>query len=293
MEEALGKAKILMESLPWIKEHHGKTAVIKYGGNVMLSPQLKESIASDIVLMKYVGLNPVIVHGGGPEITTYMKSQGKVVKFVRGLRVTDKETMDIVKMVLVGKINLEMVSLINSHASPTRGAGRLAVGVSGDDGGLVRARKLSPSLGYVGEVEEVNPKILKDLIKDGFTPVVASIGVGKDGESYNINADSVAAAIAVALKADKMIFLTDVPGLFQNFSDKNSLISELTDDQCLEMIEKHQIKEGMIPKVEACIRVLVAGIHRAHLLDGTLPHALLLEIFTDKGIGTMILPSPS
>jgi acetylglutamate kinase len=281
--EAKTKAAVLIEALPYIKEHFGKTVVVKYGGKVMTSQELKELIASDMVLMKFVGMNPVVIHGGGPEITKYMKEMGKEVRFVDGLRVTDKETMNIVKMILVGKINKELVSLINRH-------GELSVGISGDDGGLIIARKQEASvdLGFVGEVESINPKAITDLIEEDFIPVVASVGVGRDGQSYNINADLVAGEIAAALKADKIIFLTDVAGLYRDFSDKTSLISELSLRECEEMVADKTIGEGMLPKVKGCIAALTAGVNRAHILNGTVAHALLLEVFTKEGIGTMI-----
>lgn len=279
------KAAVLIEALPYIKEHFGKTVVVKYGGKAMASQELKELIASDLVLMKFVGMNPVVIHGGGPEITKYMREMGKEVQFVDGLRVTDKETMNIVKMVLVGKINKELVSLINRH-------GELSVGISGDDGGLIIARKQEASvdLGFVGEVEAINPKIITDLIGEDFIPVVASVGAGRDGQSYNINADLVAGEIAATLKANKIIFLTDVDGLYSDFSDKTSLISELSLKDCQEMVAEKKITEGMLPKVKGCVAALKAGVNRAHILNGTVAHALLLEVFTKKGIGTMIAP---
>jgi len=284
MQEVMGKAQILTEALPYIKEYHGKTVVIKYGGAAMEREDLKEVVTTDIVLMKYVGLNPVIVHGGGPEISRQMKAMGKEAKFVNGLRVTDKETIDIVKMVLVGKINKEIVSLINRH-------GEHSVGVSGDDGNLIIAKKKETAgydLGYVGEVTKINRKLLENLINDDFIPVVATVGVGEDGMSYNINADKVAGEIAAALNADKIIFLTDVDGLYEDFDDKDSLISELSIGECEHRLTEKQINQGMIPKVEGCVTALKAGVKRAHVLNGTIPHALLLEIFTDEGVGTMI-----
>lgn len=292
MDNAL-RAEVLVHALPYIKAYHGKTVIIKYGGKAMVEDSLKKSVASDIVLMKYVGINPVIIHGGGPEITKYMDKVGKKAKFVEGLRVTDRETMEIVKMVLVGKINKEIVSLINQHASPPSAGeqGKLAVGVSGDDAGLIYAKKHlveGVDLGFVGDVAKINAKILDDLIRDGFTPVIASVGVGGEGESYNINADWVAAEIAAAMRADKIIFLTDVDGLYWDIEDKTSLISKLTLAQCEEMVRKKQLGEGMFPKVKACVTALKEGVRRAHILNGTTPHALLLEIFTDEGIGTMI-----
>lgn len=283
MKDAMYKASILMEALPYIKEHFGKTVVIKYGGNAMVNDELKESIASDVVLMKFVGMNPVIVHGGGPEISKFMKKSGKEVKFVDGLRVTDAETMEIVKMVLVGKVNKEIVTLINRH-------GRLAAGVSGDDGDLIHARKKEGKvdLGFVGEVEEIEPKLIKDLVNEDFVPVVASVGIGRDGLSYNINADLVAGEVAAAIGADKIIFLTDVAGLYEDFEDKDSLISELSQSECRSMVDEKRVMQGMLPKLTGCLKALEAGVSRAHILDGTIPHALLLEVFTKEGVGTMI-----
>ncbi|MBE0448606.1 MAG: acetylglutamate kinase [Actinobacteria bacterium] len=284
MQAVMEKAQILTEALPYIKEYHGKTVVIKYGGAAMQRKDLKEVIATDIVLMKYVGINPVIVHGGGPEVSRYMKILGKEVKFINGLRVTDSEAIDIVKMVLIGKINKEIVSLINHH-------GKLSVGISGDDGNLIVAKKKQigdVDLGYVGEVTKINRKVLDNLINDDFIPVVATIGAGEDGMSYNINADKVAGEIAAALNADKIIFLTDVDGLYEDFEDKGSLISELKLANCEYKLAEKKVNQGMTPKVEGCITALKAGVKRAHILNGTIPHALLLEVFTDKGIGTMI-----
>lgn len=284
MHTVMEKAQILTEALPHIKEYHGKTVVIKYGGAAMEREDLKEVIATDIVLMKYVGINPVIVHGGGPEVSRHMKALGKEVKFVNGLRVTDKETMEIVKMVLVGKINKEIVSLINKH-------GKLAIGLSGDDGNLIMAKKKQMDgvdLGYVGEVSKINRQVLENLVGNDYVPVIATVGVGDDGSSYNINADKVAGEIAAAIKADKLIFLTDVDGLYEDFEDKGSLISELCLMDCERKLANKEINHGMIPKVEGCVTALKSGVKRAHILNGTIPHALLLEIFTDKGIGTMI-----
>lgn len=285
VHDAVVKAAILMEALPYIKEHAGKTVVIKYGGKAMIGEDLKKMITSDVAWMKYVGMKPVVIHGGGPEITKYMEKIGKEVKFVEGLRVTDDETMDIVKDVLVDKVNKGLVSLINQH-------GQLAVSVSGD-GGLIRARKKEApvDLGLVGVVEYIEPGLLTDLIEQDYVPVVASLGIGKDGQSYNINADHVAGEIAATLQTDKIIFLTDVAGLYRDFSDKNSLISELTLKEAFKMVEEKLISEGMLPKVEGCISALKGGVNRAHILDGTIPHALLLEVFTREGVGTMITKS--
>lgn len=285
MRDIHKRAEILMEALPYIKAYHGKTVIIKYGGGAMTNSELKASIASDIVLMKFVGISPVIVHGGGPEITSFMKRLGLPVEFVKGLRRTSAEAMEVVKMVLVGKINKELVGLINSH-------GKLALGLSGDDGNLIVARKRQgeEDLGFVGDVQSINHKMLLDLIEDGYIPVIASIGAGEDGASYNINADTVAAEVATALKADKIIFLTDVEGLYDDFADKATLISEMNADRCEELVMGGKLEGGMVPKVKGCLTALRSGVGRAHILDGTTPHALLLEIFTNEGVGTMITP---
>jgi acetylglutamate kinase len=261
LEDVMERAKILVEALPYIKEYHGKT-----------------------VVMKYVGINPIIVHGGGPEITRTMKALGKEVNFVNGQRVTDKDAIEVVKMVLVGKVNKQIVSLINRH-------GKLAVGLSGDDGNLIVAKKKEMTgvdLGFVGDVTAINTKILDNLINDDFIPVVATVGAGEDGNSYNINADRVAGEIAAAVKADKVIFLTDVDGLYNDFEDKSSLISELTLDACEKKLAAGEIGTGMLPKVEGCVTAVKAGVSSATILNGTILHALLLEVFTAAGIGTMI-----
>lgn len=281
MKDLLAKAATLTEALPYIKDMYGKTVVIKYGGAAMTESQLREQVASDIVLMKLVGINPVIVHGGGPEITSYMNRLDLPVEFYDGLRVTTPEAMEIVKMVLVGKVNPELVSAINSH-------GRLAVGVSGDDGNLVRATQRDVRLGRVGEVTEIDTTVIDNLIEDGFIPVVATVAAGDDGGSFNVNADLVAAKLAEALQADKVIFLTDVDGLYADFSDKSSLISALTPDEAEDMIASDTLEGGMVPKVAACVHALRTGVRRAHILNGTVPHALLLEVYTDEGVGTMI-----
>lgn len=280
------KAAILMESLPWIKRAWGRTVVIKYGGAAMTDESLRRSVADDIVLMKLVGINPVIVHGGGPEITAYMKRLGMPVEFVDGLRVTPAESMELVKMVLVGKVNGELVSAINKH-------GRLAVGIAGDDGNLIRATQKDPRLGRVGDVTSVDTTVVTDLIEDGFIPVIASVGAGDDGGSFNINADLVAGEIAAALGAEKVIFLTDVDGLYADFEDKSSLISALALEEAEAIVAGGGLSSGMIPKVEACVHALECGVQRAHILNGMVPHALLLEVYTDEGIGTMITTNGS
>lgn len=281
MRDMHDKAAILMESLPWIKRAWGRTVVIKYGGAAMTDEALRHSVAADIVLMKLVGINPVIVHGGGPEITAYMKRLDMPVEFIDGLRVTTPEAMELVKMVLVGKVNGDLVSAINAH-------GRLAVGIAGDDGNLIRATQKDPRLGRVGEVTGIDTTVVTNLIDDGFIPVIASVGAGDDGGSFNINADLVAGEIAAALGAEKVIFLTDVDGLYADFADKDSLISALTFAEAEEMLTSGELAEGMIPKVGACVHALRRGVERAHILNGTIPHALLLEVYTDEGIGTMI-----
>jgi acetylglutamate kinase len=281
MKDLLAKADNLMEALPWIKQTWGKTIVIKYGGAAMTDPKLRDSVASDIVLMKLVGINPVIVHGGGPEITSFMERLNLPVEFYQGLRVTSPEAMDVVKMVLVGKVNKELVSSINSH-------GRLAVGVSGDDANLIVATQKDERLGRVGEVVAVDITVIDNLVEDGFIPVVATVAAGDDGGSFNVNADLVAGELAAALRADKVIFLTDVDGLYRDFSDKDSLISWLTPDEAEQMIAEDQLEGGMVPKVAACEHALRHGVRRAHILNGTVPHALLLEVYTDEGVGTMI-----
>lgn len=285
MNDMHAKAAILMESLPWIKHAWGRTVVIKYGGAAMTNDALRASVADDIVLMKLVGINPVIVHGGGPEITNYMERLDMPVQFVDGLRVTTPEAMEVVRMVLVGKVNGGLVSAINSH-------GRLAVGIAGDYCNLIRATQKDPRLGRVGKIRSVDTSAVTSLIDDGFIPVIASVAAGDDGGCFNINADLVAGEIAAALQAEKVIFLTDVDGLYENFDDKGSRISALSFDKAQSMLESGHLATGMIPKVGACVHALRQGVQRAHILNGTTPHALLLEVYTDEGIGTMITRDP-
>lgn len=281
MNDMHDKARILMESLPWIKRAWGRTVVIKYGGSAMTEQGLRQSVADDIVMMKLVGINPVIVHGGGPEITSYMERLDMPVEFVDGLRVTTPEAMEVVRMVLVGKVNGGLVADINEH-------GRLAVGIAGDYCDLIRATQRDPRLGRVGQIESVDISAVQSLIDDGFIPVIATVAAGDDGGCFNVNADLVAGEIAAALKAEKVIFLTDVDGLYADFSDKSSLISALTFTQAENMLESGHLESGMIPKVGACVHALREGVERAHILNGTIPHALLLEVYTDAGVGTMI-----
>jgi len=293
MQALIEKANILIEALPYIKKFYGKTFVIKYGGAAQVDSALKDAFAQDIVLLNFIGIHPVVVHGGGPKISEMMKKLGKEPSFVHGQRVTDAETMDIVEMVLGGLINKEIVSLINSH-----GGG--AVGISGKDGSLIRAEKKvvkrrSPEtgedeiidLGLVGKVKEVDTSVLANLEEKNFIPVVSPIGMGPKGESLNINADYVAAALAGALKAEKLILLTDVPGILDK---KGKVTSTISAKKALKMIDEGAVSGGMIPKVQACLGALKAGVGKTHILDGRLPHCLLLEIFTKEGVGTEITP---
>ena len=279
MVKLIEKADTLIEALPYIKKFYGKTIVIKYGGHAMENEELKDSFAQDIVLMKFIGINPVIVHGGGPQIDDMLKRLGKKSEFKRGLRVTDAETMEIVEMVLVGKVNKEIVSLINQH-------GGQAVGLSGRDGGLIKAKKVKADIGRVGEVDRINPQVIESLDDSKFIPVIAPVGEGEDGKAYNINADLAAGKIASALKAEKFILLTDVEGVLDN---NKKLISTLDAKEASKAIKKGVIAGGMIPKVECCLDAVKEGVGKAHIVDGRIKHAILLEIFTDKGIGTEIV----
>jgi acetylglutamate kinase len=284
------RVETLLEALPYIRMFSGTTMVIKYGGAAMSSADLKEEFATDIALLRYVGIRPIIVHGGGNEISGYMKRLDLPVRFVEGLRVTDQAAMEVAKMVLVGKVNKEIVGLINSKGAP-------AVGLCGDDGGLIMAKPLVKrgqdgsvlDLGLVGEVTDVNTRLL-DLLEADYVPVVASVGLGTGGESYNINADTVAGALAAALKAEKVIFLTDVSGLRADLDDESSLISACTSADVTELVEAGRVSKGMIPKVEAVLAALEAGVGAAHIIDGRIAHSILLEILTDdSGLGTKIV----
>jgi len=291
MQELINKANVLIEALPYIRRFADKTIVIKYGGNAMVDEGLKESFAKDIILMKYIGLNPVVVHGGGPQIGQMLKAMGKESRFVQGMRVTDTETMDVVEMVLGGRVNKEIVGNINRH-------GGKAVGLSGKDGNLILARKLEMravnpdtltpeiiDIGMVGEVERVNPAIITALEESHFIPVIAPIGGGLKGETYNINADLVAGKIAGALRAEKLILLTDVEGV----KDRDGrLISTIDVAKVPNLINDGTITGGMIPKVNCCVDAVEEGVRKTHIIDGRMEHACLLEIFTDKGIGTAI-----
>jgi len=281
--DAHAKAAILADALPYIREFSGKTVVIKYGGHAMEDPTLAELFAQDVVLMRLVGMNPVVVHGGGPQISDLMRRLGKEPEFVDGLRVTDAETVDIVQMALIGKINPEIVTALNQHGS-------YAVGLSGADAGLITVDQRDARLGFVGDVRHVNPAILERVLREDLIPVVATVGVDDSGQAYNVNADAVAGAIALALGAEKLVYLTDVAGVFEDFGDEGSLIAQ-TDAAGLErLLESGKVGEGMIPKLRSCVEALSGGVRRAHVLDGRMPHALLLEFFTREGIGTMVSP---
>ena len=291
MENPIDKAKILIEALPYIRRFNDKTIVIKYGGSTMEEERLKRSFALDVVLLKYIGLNPVVVHGGGPQIGEVLAKMGKKSQFIEGMRVTDGETMDVVEMVLVGKVNKEIVSLINQQ-------GGKAVGLSGKDGRLIIAKKLKLTknlgrerppeiidIGMVGEVKAINPEVIEALERENFIPVIAPVGVGEEGETYNINADLVAGKVASALKAEKLILLTDVDGVMD---EKKRLIPTLDAKKAKELITRKVISSGMIPKVDCCLHALEEGVNKTHIIDGRVEHAILLEIFTDVGIGTQI-----
>src|ERR1051325_505691 len=280
-----------MEALPYFRRFYGKTFVIKYGGHAMMDDELKESFAQDIVLLKYVGINPVIVHGGGPQIDSLLQKMGIRSQYVRGMRVTDQETLDVVEMVLVGKINKEIVTLINQH-------GGMAVGLSGKDGGLIVARKMKISvcqngeppemidIGMVGEIVGINPVVIDSLDRDKFIPVIAPVGAGANGETFNINADLVAGEVAEALHAEKLILMTDVEGVRDK---KGDFLSTLKVTQARKMIQEGVVGSGMIPKVECCIEALKGGVGKTHILDGRVKHAVLLEIFTKEGVGTEVV----
>lgn len=290
--EPLEKARILLEVLPYIRRFYGKIVVIKYGGHAMVDEELKRQFALDVVMLKFIGLSPVIVHGGGPQIGTILERLGIVSKFINGMRVTDQETMDIVEMVLAGKVNKEIVGFINHN-------GGRAVGLSGKDGNLIRAEKYylsdekavdSPpeiiDIGLVGRVTEIGADLILSLVGSGHIPVIAPTGVGNDGETYNINADVVAGEVAAALKAEKLVLLTDVPGVLD---EQGNLIATLKSDEAEDLIGRNVITGGMYPKIKCCLKALRGGVGKTHIVDGRLSHAVLLEIFTDRGIGTEVV----
>jgi acetylglutamate kinase len=272
------KAAILAEALPYIREFSGRTIVVKYGGNAMSDLEL---FAQDVVLMRLVGMNPVVVHGGGPQISDLMRRLGKEPAFVDGLRVTDAETVDIVRMALLGKVNREVVGAINRH-------GPYAIGLSGEDAGLITASARHPDLGYVGNVDSVNPGILDRLLAEDLIPVVATIGSDLEGQAYNINADTAAGAVAEALGAEKLVYLTDVIGVLRDVADPESLVTTASADEMEKLIDEGVLTGGMIPKISSCTHAVRNGVAHAHILDGRVPHALLLEMLTRDGIGTMV-----
>jgi acetylglutamate kinase len=285
------RAEILLEALPYIRRFYNKTIVVKYGGHAMVDDELKKLFAMDIVMMKYIGINPVVVHGGGPQIGAVLKKLGKESQFIQGMRVTDEETMNIVEMVLVGSVNKEIVGLINRN-------GGKAVGLSGKDGNLTRAEKYylneekqkdiptEIDVGLVGKVKEINAELIMSLVKDGFIPVIAPTGMGDNGETYNINADIVAGEVAAALKAEKLVLLTDVEGVWDS---EKRLINTMDNSRALQMIDDGTIAGGMFPKVKCCLKALRGGVRKAHIIDGRKKHAMLLEVFTDQGVGTEIV----
>jgi acetylglutamate kinase len=285
IDAATTKANVLVEALPYIRRFAGRTVVVKYGGNALAGTSEHDALAlfaEDIVLMRLVGMRPIVVHGGGPQISALMERLGKEPEFVGGLRVTDAETVDIARMVLTGQVNPQIVAAINVH-------GRYAVGITGGDAGLINASARHESLGYVGDVTEINPALIQGLIDDEFIPVIATIGTDEHGQAYNINADTVAGAIAEAIGAEKLVYLTDIEGLRRDVDDPASLIRQVSADELDQLVADGAIAGGMIPKVASCTHAVRNGVHRAHILDGRIAHVLLLEIFTDAGIGTMIL----
>lgn len=284
-EGAATRVRVLSEALPYIQQFAGRTVVVKYGGAAMKDSNLKDKVIRDIVFLSCVGLRPILVHGGGPEINNWLGKIGIEPLFKDGLRVTDAPTMDVVEMVLVGRVNKEIVSLINQ-------AGGSAVGLCGKDGNLITARPQGQEdIGFVGEVSSVNIKVLDTLVENGYIPVVSSVAADEDGQAYNINADTVAGEIAAALNAEKLILLTDTPGILKDYKDPSTLIPKIDIQEARNLIKTGVVGGGMIPKVNCCVRSLAQGVRASHIIDGRIPHALLLEIFTDGGIGTMILSS--
>lgn len=289
-QDVHAQAATLVDALPWLERFHGKIAVIKYGGNAMTSPHLRRAFAEDVVFLRYAGLRPVVVHGGGPQITEHLGKLGIPTEFRGGLRVTSPEAMAVVRMVLVGQVNGEIVNAINDHG------GSFAVGLSGEDGGLLTAERrpavvdgVPVDIGQVGDVVAVDPSTVHALLQAGRIPVVATVARGADGLSYNVNADTAAAALAVGLDAEKLVMLTDVEGLYADWPASTEVISQIGVDELAGLLSS--LSSGMVPKMEACVRAVEGGVPRAHILDGRVPHALLLEIFTSEGIGTMVLPS--
>ena len=289
MTAALEKAATLVEALPWLARFHGRTVVIKYGGNAMTDETLQAAFAEDVVFLRYVGIRPVVVHGGGPQITAHLHRLGVESVFTGGLRVTTPDTMQVVRMVLVGQVNRDLVGLVNAH-------GPFAVGLSGEDAHLFTAERRGAfvdgeevDVGQVGDVVDVRPDAVQALLGDGRIPIVATVAVGRDGELYNVNADTAAAALAVALGAEKLVVLTDVEGLYRDWPASDEVVSRLTASELAELLPS--LAEGMVPKMGACLRAVQGGVPAAHVIDGRVPHAVLLEVFTDEGVGTMVVAS--
>ncbi len=279
------RVRILSEALPYIQQFAGRTVVVKYGGAAMKDSTLKDKVIRDIIFLSCVGVRPVVVHGGGPEINTWLEKLGIEPQFKDGLRVTDAATMDVVEMVLVGRVNKELVSLINQ-------AGGQAVGLCGKDGNLIKARHVgTEGIGFVGEVRKIDTRIVHSLVNSGYIPVISSVAADEQGQAHNINADTVAGEIAASLGAEKLILLTDTPGILENYQEPSTLLTKLDIQQARELIDKGIVAGGMIPKVNCCVRSLAQGVRAAHIIDGRIPHALLLEIFTDEGIGSMLVSS--
>lgn len=276
------RAEVLTQALPYIRKYSGKTVVVKYGGNAMINEDLKQQVMEDIVLLWLIGIKVVLVHGGGPEISEMMAKLGKKAEFVDGLRVTDRETVDIVQMVLAGKINKTLVSLLECK-------GGNAVGLSGADGRLIEAEIKNPKLGYVGSITKINIQPVNDLLDNGYIPVISTVGCDKDGNAYNINGDTAAARIAGALKAERLILMTDIAGVLKDANDPKSLIAQLTVDEANELKEKNIISGGMIPKIECCVEALNQGVRKVIIMDGRVPHSILMELLTDEGAGTMLV----
>lgn len=278
------RAKVLVQALPYIQKYAGKTVVVKYGGNAMINNDLKDAVMSDIVLMQLVGINVVLVHGGGPEISAMLKKIGKESQFVGGMRVTDEETIDIVQMVLAGKVNKDLVQLLEHH-------GGRAVGLCGLDGGMLTAEKLRSNegdLGYVGRIVDVNTDIIIDATRNGYVPIISTVAGGENGEVFNINADIAAARIAAKLDAIKLILMTDIRGLLRDKDDENTLIPVVNVSEVPSLKNQGIISGGMIPKIDCCVEAVRRGVNRAHILDGRIPHSILIELFSDEGIGTML-----
>ncbi len=279
------RAQVLTEALPYIRSYNGKIVVIKYGGNAMVSEQLREQVMEDMVLLWLVGVKVVLVHGGGPEITEMMTRLGKKPKFIDGLRVTDQETVDIAQMVLAGKVNKTLVKLLEVK-------GGKAMGISGMDGGLIQARMRNPDLGYVGSITDINIEPVMDLLEKGYIPVISTLGCDKEGNTYNINGDTAAAYIAAALRAERLIMMTDIAGVLRDKNDPTTLIREMTISEAVKLFEENVIAGGMIPKVECCIDAIHRGVESVIIMDGRVPHSILMEILTDEGAGTMVTSDP-